>query len=701
MLTTTKEKSFAPKGAEKPIAPADPLGARFCQYFNHPWGFIYAPAIQTEKPHWQTETRYPLQPRNLWQQYQNPKTFLGLRFGKNTRYFAIDIDLNSVYHPAHDPTAYKSVLGALEEIGLCKPVAVTSSDSGGIHVYYFFGEELPTFPLACACFDALTEAGLEIKQGQLEIFPNLKAWTALPSNYNALRLPLQAGSFLLDESMEPYTNDLNSFLDAADWSAAGQDYFTLKLAIKAASLRQQKLYKPTNSIKAELWRLDLKQRIAQGWTDYGQTNSLLKDIACYGIVFKKLADDALVEYILETALTSPGYREYCRHQHNIEQRAREWAYCCMGFYTPYPSIPNRQRNYRSHFGAANNIVDFPHSNLNKEKQLNTQERIRNIVAHLEQAGELPLTPAIRVTAIIATSKQLYGVGVSKTTLHKPEYLALWHPRNYQTDAQRCVQPQPEPVSADLIPPKYPQIPDPWLEPEPPQPAPSQGQSNLYTPLPIMKVLCLPPAKEDLQPHSPESEANSKNSLNSSNSLPTESNSRSDKNYKSPTKGGAAEKLHKPDLSIDASGIVNATAIVAPEQQQEQSTSQQRSESKGESMSLAVTGENSRLLSDGAADTQTIRRLIKIRLIAIQHAKKAVQSQSGIEGRRFSPQEREQRETVAKMRFLWESGEPSLMDEVLAWARANPDSGGIVIAPHPVTMLITAPTTYFGIKPRCL
>ncbi|NHC35954.1 hypothetical protein [Scytonema millei] len=673
MLTTTKEKSFAPKGAEKAIAPADPLGVRFCQYFNHPWGFIYAPAIRSEKPHWQTETRYPLQPRNLWQQYQNPHSFLGLRFGKNTRYFAIDIDINSAYHPAHDPTAYKSVLGALEEIGLCKPVAVTSSDSGGIHVYYFFGEELPTFPLACACFDALTDAGLEIKQGQLEIFPNLKAWTALPSNYNALRLPLQAGSFMLDESMSPYTNDLDSFLDAADWSAAGQDYFTLKLAIKAASLRQQKLYKPANSIKAELWRLDLKQRIAQGWTDYGQTNSLLKDIACYGIVFKELADEALVEYIVETALTSPGYCEYCRHQHNIEQRAREWAYCCMGFYTPYPSIPNRQRNYRSHFGCANNIVDFPHSNLNQEKQLHTQERIRNIVAHLELAGELPLTPAIRATAIIATSKQLYGVGVSKTTLHKPEYLALWHPRNYPKDAQRCVQPHCEPVAADFTPQKYPQIPDPWLEPEPPQPAPTQEQTNLYTPLPIMKVLCLPQAKQDLQPHSLEDSTNSKNSLNSSNSLPTESNSCSDKNYKSPTSGSAVEKFYNQDLSIDASSIVDATAIIAPEQQQEQSTSLQGRESKGGSVSLAATQvENSRLHSTAPADTQTIRRLIKIRLIAIQHAKKAVQSQSLIEGRRFSPQEREQRETVAKMRFLWESGEPILMDEVLAWARANPD-----------------------------
>lgn len=674
MLTTTKEKSFAPKGAEKPNTPADPLGVRFCQYFNHPWGFIYAPAIRFEKPHWQTETRYPLQPRNLWQQYQNPYSFLGLRFGKNTRYFAIDLDINSPKHPAHDPTAYKSVLAALEEIGLCKPVAVISSDSGGIHVYYFFSEELPTFPLACACFDALTDAGFEIKQGELEIFPNFKAWTALPSNYNALRLPLQAGSFMLDESMEPYTNDLDSFLDAADWSAAGQDYLTLKLALKAASKRQQKLYKPANSIKAELWRIDLKQRIAGGWTDYGQTNSLLKDIACYGIVFKALADEALVEYIVETATTSQGFREYCRHQHNIEQRAREWAYCCMGFYTPYPSIPNRKNCYRKQFGldaAANNIVDFPQPNLNNELQLKTQERIRNIVAHQELAGELPLTPALRATAIIATSKQLYGVGVSKTTLHKPEYLGLWHPRNYQNDPQRCVQPHPEPVTADFTPPKFAQIPDPWLEPETPQPAPTQEQSHLYTPLPIMKVLCLPPAKEDLQPHSPESEANSKNSLNSSNSLPTEPNSPSDKNYKSPTFRCAAEKLHKPDLSIDDAGTVDATTIVAPEQLQEQSTSLQGKESKGGSVSLAATGENSRLHSAAPSDTQTIRRLIKIRLIAIQHAKKAVQSQSLIEGR-FSPQERELRETIAKMRFFWQSGEPILMDEVLAWARANPD-----------------------------
>lgn len=665
MLTTTKEKSFAPKGAEKPLAPADPLGVRFCHYFNHPWGFIYAPAIRREKPHWQTETRYPLQPRNLWQQYQNPKTYLGLRFGKNTRYFAIDIDIHSPKHPAHDPTAYKSVLAALEEIGLCKPVAIISSDSGGIHVYYFFSEELPTFPLACACSSALTDAGFEIKQGELEIFPNVKAWTALPSNYNALRLPLQAGSFMLDESMEPYTNDLDSFLDAADWSAAGQDYLTLKLAIKAASLRQQKLYKPATSTAAELWRIDLKQRIAGGWTDYGQTNSLLKDIACYGIVFKALADEALVEYIVETATSSPGFHEYCRHQHNIEQRAREWAYCCMGFYTPYPSIPNRKRNYRSHFGSANNIVDFPQPNLNQELQLNTQERIRNIIAHLELAGELPRTPASRATAIIATSKQLYGVGVSKTTLHKPEYLALWHPRNYQNATQRCVQPHSEPVTADLPPQKFAPIPDPWLEPETPQPAPSQGQSNLYTPMPIMKVLYLPQAKEDPQPHSQESEANSLNSLNSSDSLPTESNSLSDKNYKSPTSGGAAEKLHKPDLSIDDAGTVDATTIVAPEQQQEQSTSRQYSR-----VDVPPAVPVSKIPI--AADPLVTRRHTRIWLAAISHAKKAVRVQSLIEGRRFSPQEREQRETIAKMRYLWSSGEPMLMDEVRSWASSNPD-----------------------------
>ena len=564
-VKTQQTKTTQPAKKLKPLSPADSLGQHFLKYFNHPWGYIYAPAIPGEKPHWQTESRYPLQPRNLWQQYLNPNVLLGLRFGKYTRYVVLDIDINSPLHPTNDFIAYNGALAALKEIGLHEPVVITSSDSGGLHVYYFFSEELPTFSVACALKFALLDAGLEIKQGQLETFPNVKTWVASkPSNYNAIRLPLQVGSNVHDGCLHPYTNDLDRFLDDADSSAAAQDYQTLLKALKAARKRQNILYQPETSIAAELWRMDLEQRIAEGWTDYGQTNELLKDIACYGIVFMALANETLFDYIVETAITSPGYHEFCRHQHNIVQRAREWASCCEGFYTPYPSTPNRKRNYKQHFealAAANNIVDWTRPNLNFEKQQQTIERIGKIVAHLELASELPLTPAQRATAIIATSKQLYGVGVSKTTLHKPEYLPLWHPNHYQGRGKNCVQPLAEPVSADFSPTEFAEIPDPWHDPIPSETAPLQASSDQYAPFPIMKVLCLPSSKLDAQPTTQFDSANSLISLNSSESLLKEFNNSSDKNSLYQSKFGAASNCDKPDLSIDDPDALDAASTI--------------------------------------------------------------------------------------------------------------------------------------------
>jgi hypothetical protein len=72
-----------------------------------------------------------------------------------------------------------------------------------------------------------------------------------------------------------------------------------------------------------------------------------------------------------------------------------------------------------------------------------------------------------------------------------------------------------------------------------------------------------------------------------------------------------------------------------------------------------------------ADEQTIRRLTRINLAANAHAKKAVKMQQCIETCPFTPAERQRRETAAKMQFLWDSGEPLLMDEVKSWLAADP------------------------------
>ncbi|MBD2166438.1 hypothetical protein H6G04_18745 [Calothrix membranacea FACHB-236] len=482
------------------LLPEDILGQKFLQYFYHPWGFIYAPVPGNgERPAWQTESRYPIQPRNLWSQYLNPDVLLGLKFGKWTRYLMLDIDRNSQYHPYNNPQAYGKVLAALEKIGLCRPVVIQSSDSGGIHIYYFFGSEIHSFSLSCAVWLALKEARLTTKGGQLEIFPNPKPYSKdKPTSFKAHRLPLQAGSYILDADWQIESNDLEKFLRAANWSAQGQDDLGLQQAIAAAS--KQKMFWSDNGMSNAvfLWQQDLLERIREGWTDYHQTNDLLKDIACYGIVFGNFSGLKLIDYIVTTALAAPGYHQYCRHQHEIERRAAEWAKCCEGFYTPYPSYPNRSASYREHFAASygnNNLIAFPHPN--QQRQQETLERITAVVANLKGQGKFPATASERAKAIIAASKQQYGKGTSQTTLHKPEYLWLWHPlheglENTPTPKQH-VNASPEPVVATLQPEKYPKLPDPWLADENPEPLLQQQTQQIYTPPPLMKVFFLPPA----------------------------------------------------------------------------------------------------------------------------------------------------------------------------------------------------------------
>jgi hypothetical protein len=75
----------------------------------------------------------------------------------------------------------------------------------------------------------------------------------------------------------------------------------------------------------------------EGWTGYGQTNQMLWVIGAYGRIFLRLKEEALTAYIVTTAKASPGYNEFCRHQHEIEKRARDWMRFCMKHYYPYGS----------------------------------------------------------------------------------------------------------------------------------------------------------------------------------------------------------------------------------------------------------------------------------------------------------------------------------------------------------------------------
>lgn len=399
--------------------PADPQGQRLCQIFTHLWQAIVKPNDPDEP--WETLTKYPLTPRKLWNLWQDGAQVVGVRFSSKdgTSYGLIDIDIGSPYHPRQDPDALSRLRSALEDLGITRTFLLQSSWSGGLHLWIPLPERVPTFWFAAALKLGLEAHGFVLKTGTLETFPNCKAY-ARPGTFTQFqghRLPLQpgTGSVLLTDDLQPISNDLTAFFNIWDTCAAAQSMETLCEAIARARVsfkrRQQK------SQDVEQWRKELEREIGEGWTGQGQTNHLLKMIACYGVVFERLTGEALVEYVQRIATSRPGYLQWCRHQHEISRRCREWAKEAEGYYWALGSEPKREGSVHR-YGDANEIVPF-----NQRRSEDAQARIGQAVLQLKADDNLPAGIEARAQAIISIAH------CSKATLRK--YLHLWHPEHYE------------------------------------------------------------------------------------------------------------------------------------------------------------------------------------------------------------------------------------------------------------------------------
>lgn len=413
--------------------PGEPNGKRLCEIFGtYLWQAIEAamPEDATQKPKWKTITKYPLRPRSLWNLWQDAATLIGVRFGQTTSYALIDLDAGGVYCSAD---AIAQLRAALETIGITRTLLVRSSWSGGLHLYIPLPEAVSTFNLAVALKECLKAQNFDLKAGQLEIFPNVKAFGVTAFiEYNAHRLPLQpgSGSCLLDDALQPVTDNLARFLWVWQSAAQAQDIDLLRQAFTSGRNTHRKRPKRQNLSTIESWRTDLEFEISEGWTDYGQTNHLLKSIACYGHVFEGIKGQALEEYTLRIATSRPGYEQYCRHQSEIHHRATAWARAAENYYWPLGSDPKRSTNLHQ-----NNIVPF-----NQQRSEDAQARIKAAYVHLEQLGTLPDQITARARAIHQQA------GVSLETLYKHRH--LWHPH---AQTKESVIDQSTSLSADSEP----------------------------------------------------------------------------------------------------------------------------------------------------------------------------------------------------------------------------------------------------------
>ena len=391
---------------------------KFNHWFNHGWDSIYQRPTDES---WLT-AKFSLTPSQIWEKWQNPDTLIGLRFGVNTRYGLIDIDYQSKYH---SDDGLRAIKGALETIGINETILIRSSFSDGLHLYYFLPELVNSFQLAQTVAIAFRENGLEIEPGQLEIFPNVKGYgREKVISFNGHRLPLQVGSYLLDDDFQPYSNSIDTFLCQADQCALSVDFPVLSELLTTAGDRYKELFKGPSSDNvvvslkwfkhsknAKRWKNESEKVIEIGWTGKSQSNDLLGIIAEYGRVFKGIDDESeLAAYIVKTAIAAPGYFEYCRHQNEIESWARRWAKCAMLHRFPYGS---RKGEFKP-LGKG--------GPTNEEKTAFTQIKLSECVEDLGITGRLE-------KGVKTREKQLINnLGISKSTLWKKNYLPLWHPK---------------------------------------------------------------------------------------------------------------------------------------------------------------------------------------------------------------------------------------------------------------------------------
>jgi hypothetical protein len=388
----------------------------FLSLWPHRFDYIWAEqTAPNEKPAWQTESRHPLSDRLILQ-----GGFLyGVRFGRTTKYVLIDIDRGSRYHPAADPQGLRRIQDALEPLGLPSCIVLTSSYSGGLHLYFPFDQPQVSWEIALGVTTLLHNAGLKCAPGQLEVFPNPRKFSA-PSTgeislYAAHRLPLQAGSYILNSDLEPIYSSQERFAEL--WHHTSNhntiDSQLLKQTLKSARRQEYRV-----TTKAEKFLNDLNAEIEPGWTGPGLTNRLLGRIAMRSYVFghvlnahAPLAGKALVADIVRVARELPGFYEWSNHVHEIEEKAKDWARAVeQSHYYPYgvnrtPKAPVTDRL----------------STYNEEKAKQAREKIRMAIATLLDEGQLPITVKERFTMLT----KRFAIG--GPTLYKNK--DLWHPNH--------------------------------------------------------------------------------------------------------------------------------------------------------------------------------------------------------------------------------------------------------------------------------
>ncbi|ANV88865.1 hypothetical protein [Picosynechococcus sp. PCC 7117] len=383
--------------------------------FNH-WS---APAIKPIGGQYSTIKR-TLSKDEFYEYWRSPDKIIALRFAGRTRYIVLDIDWGSQYHPSRNHEAFNAILAVLEDVGLCSPIIYQSSDSGGLHVLYPLPEERPTYAIARTIEMVLARAGFWLKDGHLEAYPNRKSWIDSDTHYQkgrfyselfdyqAVRVPCQKDCVLLDSQLEPADdNSLEEFRFRWEWAVIQQDMETFDEVIEFYADKANWPKKPRKYGKLADIEKDYLELLETGWTANGETNEILYHLTRLTRIMEPCPDSDLATVVMEKAIAMPGYAQHCRHQHDIEQRCRDWARSIL-----------RKGKYYYHGDRLKTEPKESKRDINTERQNRAIKRLENCLKGFIKNGFTFTSKTQIISAVVKALK------CSKTTIIKHWNLLL-------------------------------------------------------------------------------------------------------------------------------------------------------------------------------------------------------------------------------------------------------------------------------------
>jgi hypothetical protein len=350
------------------------------------YGAIHGPVLIDNKVDWISgQLKWRLSNKKLQEYYQDPYYVVGKRFNSKTSYLMLDIDIGSSFHPDNNETKWRYLLFVLEAIGLVRPIIVRSSDSGGLHLYFVLAKPVLTWKAAKKLANYLRAKGCCPRSGELELFPNPKA---KESQYNGHRLPLQAGSYLLNDDLQVVSDRQQAFVNAWETSKAGNC-----LDFQAPDRSR--------------WGGDDTQLPPIAWTGPGQSNEILKQLANYGFERLNLRTiPELARWIETVAPKLPGYDTFASTK-TRQDIAQGWCYRWARSRIRRSGKPNKKQS----------------TNLNQQRAGQATYRLQYVLKDLGK--KLWQSANALYKAVCQAILEAFGVVIGKGTFQARK--SLWEP----------------------------------------------------------------------------------------------------------------------------------------------------------------------------------------------------------------------------------------------------------------------------------